>query len=294
MGSHDISSHDLDEIEALVSESRWAATCAREVAWLMEGAREGVPRFVELELRPFGKNLLRAVNVTLVARDLYRIANHLGEVFLAPHEPAPLVLASEEHLARAFSRWCIGPDSLNLFIAETFTFLYDALERRHGEEVADRRIREAIERFAPVRLEVLRRLAVGPRVVRVLTGPTAHMAVPAVWAAARVSLGQRRVQDGLQERHLAERLGAVFGAEVQPSGALPEPILAALAGLAVIVGASATATAGYRLLPMQAQYTELLNEAEYLLLDGFIDEDAPLGAGLLEVVARLDLNLPFG
>ena len=45
---------------------------------------------------------------------------------------------------------------------------------------------------------------------------------------------------------------------------------------------------------MQAQYTELLNEAEYLLLDGFIDEDAPLGAGLLEVVARLDLNLPFG
>lgn len=296
MNPQDIAHLDPLEVEAIVAESRWASTCANEVAWLMEGAREGVPQFVDLELRPLGKNLLRAVNVTLAARDLYRIANHLGEIFLGPRPSTPLILASEEHLARAFSRWCVGPESLNLFLAETFSFLYDALERRHGAERTEARVREAIERFAPVRLEVLRRLTVGPRAVRVLSGPTAHMAVPALWAASSVTIGQRRADEALRGQDLAERVRRSLGVEVQPEGAMPEPVKIAFVGLAMIVGASAAATVGYRMLPMEQQYTDLLDEVEYLLLDGFIekdDEQEVFGPGLLEIVARLDLDLPF-
>lgn len=272
----------------------WVEICADEVAWIMEAAREGVPSFVNAELRPLSQNLLRAVNLTTTARDLYRIANHLGDIATAQPPLPPLVLASEEDLARAFARWCIGPDALNTFLSETFGFLRDALTRRHGPEGADLRLRAAVDAFAPTRLEVLRRLATGPRVVRVFSGPTAHMTVPALWLAANAVAGHRRAQEQAAFQSVVSRLKASFGADLRPRGALPPAVQLAAGGLAVIFGAACAATAAYRVLDMETLYVDLLNDAETLLLDGVLDGEAPVGPGLLDIIEALEHDTLLG
>lgn len=194
-------------------------------------------------------------------------------------------------MARAFARWCVGPESLELYLQRTFDFVADAVARLCGADRATALVVEAIRAFEPVHREAMRRLAVGPRLLRVMVGPGRYLTAPMAWSGAwalngaarrrsavRAVLSEVARETGRASRHpgLGRRMGRAVG----------------LAGLGVL-GAGITSVVVHRALDVEALYTNLLDEVEALLLYGSVSEDPGergYGVGLVDLMIRLEAS----
>lgn len=268
----------------------WSRVCYRELTALFDAAHEGLPLFVKEELHPLGPNLLRGLDVRALAFDVAALGFYA--VDRAQGVERPLILPSEQALCRSFSRWSLGPDALDMFLARTFDLLGDALARRHGHVVASELIEEAVDRFKPVRDEVVRRLIVGPPRLRPAQWPTRYLTAPMLWGAAWLLLGGRGGGERAARRVVEEALRKLgFDTTgLKP----PRRILRrlALAGAMGLLGAAVGSAAFYHAAGALSQYTAHLEGIEDLLLFGATQDDPEraYGPGLLALVSALEAH----
>lgn len=263
--------------------SRWAEICTTEIQTLFDDAESGVDPFVEYELAPLSKNLLRAVNLRTLLLDLGSLTE--GATASTKREDgATFLLESEFQISKAFARWCIGPVALDLFINQTFGLLQDALGRRHGVDRARELIAEATERLAPTRTMAMHELAKGPVLIRVLSGPGSYLVAPALWLGASLVVGAGRRERERTESMLSKLIGTAISNHDEQAW-----MRAAAGGLMSVATAAVIASVGYRVARTGDMYRRFLVDIETLICTGArSDEDEPVGPGLLAIVSDLD------
>lgn len=262
----------------------WAEICKTEFQALFDDAESGIDLFVELELTPLSKSLLRALDLKTLLHDVVIVGEGATVLARTGEWPTPL-LESEFRLSEAFARWCIGPVGLDLFINQTMGLLQDALARRHGRERAQELIDGAIESFGAVRANALHHLARGPRTVSLVCGPSSYLVAPAVWLAVSTLAGAGRRERERTETRYGRALRGLIGAPPRKRLAQAR---AATAGLLTVATAAVAATVGTRITEPAEDYRHLLVEVETMILTGGFDDKEPVGMGLLEIVASLD------
>ncbi len=270
--------------------TRWQRLCHDDLAVLFDAAHEGLTPFLEAELLPLHKNLLRAANVPTSVLDMAALG--VWGVRRLQGERRPIVLPSERRMSRAFARWCLGPDAVNGYANRTFNLVGDALARRVGHAQASELCEDASDAYLPTVREALRRVLVGPETLRALSGPGTYFATPLIAGAGSMILGgpERLDAETLTLVRLAlMRLGVPTRHEPRAGDTLRR--LALTAGLSVL-GAGVISTATYHFVDLHGIYTRYLESIEDVLLFGQTDHDGTdrptYGPGLLEIVGRLE------
>lgn len=271
----------------------WGRVCHRELTVIFDAAHEGLHAFVTQELAPWPRNFLRALDLRTAFMDAVALGFYAAD--RRQGYGHALILPSEQDHARAFARWCLGTESVELFLARTFDLVGDALARKHGHAMASELVEDAVDRFEPVRREVVRRLLTGPSKLRPALWPTRYLAAPALWGAAWLVFGGRQPSaERVAREVVVEALGRL-GQDTE--GIVKPPHHArrlALAGLLCVVGATLGASALYRALDTSAIYQAHLEDLEDLLLFG-APQRAPQevhGPGLLTLLAELEAWRP--
>lgn len=271
----------------------WPRICYRELSILFDSAHEGLVPFIEHELEPLGRNLLRGLDLRSAGFDLAALGFYA--VDRARGVERPLILPSEQALSRAMSRWSLSPESVDLFLERTFDLVGDALARRHGHVVASELIQEAVDIYRPVRHEALRRLITGPTPLRPALWPTRYLAAPALWSAASLISGVRVTGAEKTARRVVlealERAGVDTSRLRPPKRRLRRLALGAALSL---LGAAVGSTAAYHAAHTLELYTAQLNDIEDILLLGFAQSqpEVTYGEGLLSLLERLQRYRP--
>ncbi len=273
--------------------SRWAQIGFDEVAALFDGAHKGLPQFVQAQLHPWEAHLLRSVDLEQAANDLLEVVLHRRQQRRPAHQA--LILPSERGLSTSFERHCLGPMALDAYFERTFGFVEQALVTRHGQEAAHKIMVEARLDFGPVRQEALRRLTVGPALLRPFLSPARYATAPALWALVWLaSTGARRraaVRTVLRE--VAPALAQ--GDRIQRGLGALAGRWALMGGLCVL-GASVASTASCHVLDVAAMYADMLDGVEAIVLYGSEgddpEHDTHYGLGLVDVLTQLDEAKP--
>lgn len=270
--------------------SRWQSLCHDELAVLFDAAHEGLTPFLEAELLPLHKNLLRAADLPTNILDVAAMSAW-GVRRMQGHR-SPVILPSERRMARAFARWCLGPEAVDGFVVRTFDLVGDALARRVGHAQASELCEDAADMYLPTRREALRRVLVGPEVLRVLSGPGTYFATPMLAGAASMLLGP---SDRLDPETLTlvraalMRLGVPTRAQARPGDKLRR--LALTTGLSIL-GAGVITTSAYHFVDLHGIYARHLESIEDILLFGQTAHDGTdcpsYGPGLLELLSKLE------
>ena len=270
--------------------TRWQSVCHDELAILFDAAHEGLTPFLEAELLPLRKNLMRAANLPTNLLDVAAVG--IWGVRRLQGERRAIVLPSERRQARSFARWCLGPDAVDGFVIRTFDLVGDALARRIGHAQASELCEDAADSYLGTRREALRRVLVGPEVLRLLSGPGMYFATPMVAGAASLVLGpsERLDQETLVLLRAAlARLGVPVRTLPRPGDRLRRLMLSQALS---ILGAGVVSTAIYHFVDLHGIYTRHLESIEDIVLFGQTDHDGAdkprYGPGLLQLVGELE------